>query len=327
VVSTFAGQTGSSGARDGAGAIARFSDPEDVACDAAGNIYVADAGNFTIRRISPDGQVSTLAGEAGSSGSADGTGNAARFAFPTGVACDAAGNVYVADRENCTIRRVTPAGVVTTVAGKAGSWGSRDGHASAARFNGPEGIDCDAAGNLFVAEFGNSTIRRITPAGRVTTVAGKAGSIGCVDGRGSAARFNRPTGIACDAGGNLYVADHLNNMIRKVTPGGDVSTLAGQAGGWGTGDGSGAAAGFAGPSGLACAAGSLYVTDNEAVRRVTPEGTVTTVAGKAGSLGDADGSGTTARFNGPYGIADDGTGNLYVADSGNDVIRQLVLSR
>ena len=327
MVSTIADQTGSSGAGDSAGAIARFSDPEDVACDAAGNIYVADAGNFTIRRISPDGQVSTLAGEAGSSGSADGTGSAARFAFPTGVACDAAGNVYVADRENCTIRRVTPAGVVTTVAGKVGSWGSRDGRTSAARFNGPEGIACDAAGDLFVAEFGNSTIRKITPAGRVTTVAGKAGSIGYADGRGSAARFNRPTGIACDAAGNLYVADHLNNMIRKVTPGGVVSTLAGQAGAWGTGDGSGAAAGFNGPSGATYAAGDLYVTDNEMVRRVTPAGAVTTVAGKASSLGDTDGSGAAARFNGPYGIAGDATGTLYVADSDNDTIRKLVWRR
>jgi sugar lactone lactonase YvrE len=327
VVSTFAGQAGSAGSADGSGSAARFNGPEGVACDAAGTVYVADAGNFTIRRIGPDGQVSTLAGEAGSSGSADGIGSAARFAFPTGVACDADGNVFVADRENCTIRRVTPAGVVTTVAGKAGSWGSRDGHASAARFNGPEGIACDAAGNLFVAEFGNSTIRKITPAGRVTTVAGKAGSTGSADGTGSAARFNGPMGIACDAAGNLYVADHNNNMIRKITRGGDVSTLAGQAGTWGIAGGGGAAARFNGPSDLVYVVGNLYVTDYETVRRITPAGVVTSIAGKASSLGSDDGRGTAARFNGPYGIAGDAAGRLYVADSDNNTIRKLVWSR
>jgi hypothetical protein len=165
VVTTLAGLAGSAGSADGTGSAARFNTPEGVAVDGSSNVYVADSGNHTIRKITPGGVVTTLAGLAGSSGSADGTGSAARFNFPVGVALDGSGNVYVADSLNNTIRKMTSAGVVTTLAGLAGSAGSADGAVSAARFNEPFGVAVDGSGNIYVADTFNFTIRKITPPG------------------------------------------------------------------------------------------------------------------------------------------------------------------
>jgi sugar lactone lactonase YvrE len=186
-----------------------------VATDSAGNVYVADTDNYTIRKITPGGVVTTLAGLAGSYGTNDGTGSAARFFNPEGVATDSSGNVYVADTWNHTIRKITPAGVVTTLAGLAGSFGSADGTGSAARFYHPGGVATDSSGNVYVAEIANSTIRQITPGGVVTTLAGLAGSVGSADGTGSAALFHYPHGVATDSSGNVYVADDGNYTIRK----------------------------------------------------------------------------------------------------------------
>jgi len=162
------------------------------------------------------GVVTTLAGRPYVSGSVDDRGAAARFTGLYGIARDSAGNLYVTDASN-TIRMITPAGVVTTLAGKAGVWGSADGQGAAARFDGPEGIVCDAFGTIYVADWGNNIIREITPSGDVTTIAGKAGTAGRADGSSSTARFYRPSGIACDAAGNLYVTDSVNDTIRKIT--------------------------------------------------------------------------------------------------------------
>ena len=207
-------------------ALAGFNIPTGVAVDSAGNVYVADQGNHTIRKITPAGVVSTLAGLAGSAGSTDGTGSAARFFQPLGVAVDAAGNVYVADTNNQTIRKITPAGVVSTLAGLANSQGSTDGTGSAARFFAPTSVAVDAVGDVYVADDSNHTIRKITPAGVVSTLAGLAGSAGFADGTGSAARFNNPSGVTVDAAGNAYVADSDNSAIRKITPAGVVTTFA-----------------------------------------------------------------------------------------------------
>jgi hypothetical protein len=212
--STLAGYSGYGNA-DGTGSAARFYLPNGVAVDSAGNVYVADASNCTIRKVTAGGVVTTLAGLAESYGSADGTGSAAQFVYPTGVAEDSAGNVYVADNNNSTIRKVTAGGVVTTLAGLAGSSGSADGTGSAARFNGPLGVAVDNAGNVYVADAGNSTIRKVTAGGVVTTLAGFAGSSGSADGTGSAARFYIPRGVAVDSAGNVFVADGGNNTIRK----------------------------------------------------------------------------------------------------------------
>jgi sugar lactone lactonase YvrE len=335
VVTTLAGTAGSSGSADGMGAAAHFRGPYGVAVDGADNVFVADMGNGTIRKITPAGVVTTLAGSADQPGSADGTGAAARFSYPDGVAVDVAGNVFVADQSNNTIRKVTSSGVVTTLAGTAGLSGSADGTGAAARFNLPSGVAVDVAGNVFVADSYNNTIRKVTPSGVVTTLAGTAGLSGSADGTGAAARFSGPSGAAVDVAGNVFVADTSNDIIRKITPSGVVTTLAGTAGLSGTADGTGAAARFNGPQGVAVdGAGNVFVADgssvffggNNTIRRITPSGVVTTLAGRAGFSGSADGTGAAARFNGPQGVAVDVAGNVFVADTGNNAIRKISTS-
>ena len=287
-ISLLAGSIGGSGNVDGTGSAARFNYPTGVAVDASGNVFVGDLENHTIRKITSAGVVTTLAGTAGSPGSSDGTGAAARFSGPFGVAVDASGNVFVADTSNNTIRKITSAGVVTTLAGTAGSPGSSDGTGAAARFFSPTGVAVDASGNVFVADMSNHTIRKITSAGVVTTLAGTAGFSGSSDGTGAAARFNYPRGVAVDASGNLYVADADNHTIRKITSVGVVTTLAGTAGSDGSSNGTGAAASFNFPYGVAVdASGNVYVadTENHTIRKITSAGVVSTLAGAAGSRG------------------------------------------
>ena len=204
-----------------------LSTPTSVVVDAAGNAYVTNNGANTILKITPGGVVSVFAGKSGAAGSADGTGNAARFATPRGIAIDEAGNLYVADEGNSNIRMITPAGVVSTLAGAAGSSGRTDGTGTAARFGAPRGVAVDAAGNnVYVADTDNHVIRKITKAGVVTTLAGRAGDNSKADGPASVARFSEPRGIAVDAAGNVYVADSGNAAVRLITPDGVVTTIA-----------------------------------------------------------------------------------------------------
>ena len=328
-VTTLAGTPGVIGSADGIGAAAQFYVPSGITTDSAGNLYVADQVNHTIRKITPAGTVTTLAGTAGVSGSADGIGAAAQFRNPFAIVADAAGNLYVADAINSTIRRITPAGAVTTLAGTAGSYGVADGSGPTAQFNVPQGITADAAGNLYVVDSGNATIRKITPAGAVSTLAGTPGVTGSADGIGAAARFLNPIGITADTGGNLYVADTVNHTIRKITPTGVVTTLAGTAGLPGSADGTIGSARFNAPTGItADQTGNLYVFDfnNFAIRKITPAGVVTTLAGTAGVTGTADGSLATALFGGGYGITADAAGDLYVAESQYNTIRKIMQS-
>ena len=189
-----------------------------VAMDSSGNIYTADQPHHTIRKITPEGTATIFAGLNDTPGSANGTGSVARFNFPTGLAVDGAGNVYVADSGNNTIRKITPAAKVTTFAGSAGLLGSADGTGTAARFYGPFGVAVDQSGNVFVTDTGNNTIRKITPARVVTTLGGLALSPGTSDGAGINARFNSPRGMAVDSAGNIYVGDTGNHTIRLGTP-------------------------------------------------------------------------------------------------------------
>ena len=325
-VSTLAGQTSKPGISDGAGAAAAFHYPSGVAIDTSGALYVADTENDTIRIVTRGGTVTTLAGLPDRTNSVDGTGADARFEDPFGTAVDLNGNVYVADGGAHTIRKVTPAGVVTTLAGSPGSFGSANGLGPAARFYSPYGVAVDGAGNVYVADSGNKTVRKISPEGLVTTLAGTALSGGSTDGTGPAARFDEPYGIAVDSAGNLYVSDASQNTIRKITPAGVVTTLAGTAGSPGSTDGTGAAARFAVPYGVAVdSTGNVYVVDhgNHTVRKVTPAGVVTTLAGTPGSIGSADGTGAAARFKFPGFPATDTRGNVFVIDTDNQAVRQI----
>ena len=325
-VSTLAGQALAYGTADGAGTAARFNYPSGIATDTAGNLYIADTDNDTVRKVTASGVVTTLAGSAQVTGSLDGAGSAARFQDPSGVAVDASGNIYVADTLNHILRKVSPSGVVTTIAGLAGIDGTVDDAGSNARFRAPQGLAIDGAGNLFVADTSNHTIRKVVlSTGAVTTVAGLAGSAGSADGAENSARFNFPSDVTVDGNGNLYVADTDNHTIRAITPSGLVSTLAGLAGNSGGADGTGSAARFCSPSAVTVdASGNLFVADtgNFTIRLVvSASGKTTTLAGLAGTSGSTDGTGSDARFFQPAGIALDGSGNLYIADTDNHTIR------
>lgn len=276
---------GGSGTADGTGTSARFDGPFDIASDDAGNRYIADSNNNTIRKITPAGEVTTLAGTPGVVGNADGTGPAAQFSNPQSITSSTTGLLFVSDTNNHTIRQITPEGVVTTIAGAAGQAGSIDGRGTNARFNGPRGLVYSAifhdASSLYIADSGNSTIRHIRLDGnsQVTTIAGAPGETGSVDGSYLESRFSQPVGIA---------------LLPEVFSSHVMQTRA------------------------------LYVTDlvNHTVRKLVG-GTVTTLAGKTAEPGSADGFGTEAQFNNPMGIAADVGGNVFVADNGNSAIRKI----
>ena len=325
-VTTLAGQAGRSSSVDGKGSAARFEDPYAVAVDGSGIVYVADATDHSIRKITTDGTVTTFAGRPGTFGSSDGTGTAALFKNPQGIAADSAGNVYVADTGNATVRKITSFGVVTTLAGSAGSPGNVDATGPTARFSSPYGIAVDGAGTVYVVDSNVNIVRKITAAGVVTTLAGSFGQIGLVDGTGAAARFAVPFDIAVDTAGNLYICDHGNHAIRKITPAGVVTTLAGS-GLPGKVDGTGSAALFKFPAGISVdSTGYVYVadTDNQVIRKISPAGVVTMIAGSG--IGSADGVGTLATFNNPKDVAVDSSGNVYVVDRGNHTIRKGTLA-
>jgi ABC-type branched-subunit amino acid transport system substrate-binding protein len=262
-VSTLAG-TGAPGYADGPGSTAQFSGPESLDVDDKGNVYVADSANQRIRVIWPDGTVSTLAG-VGEAGYRDGPATQAQFHYPTGVAVDTAGVVYVADLGNNRIRAISPEGIVTTLAGS-GERGFVDGPPDQAQFDGPYRITVDVGGNVYVADAvvaerrGNHAIRRIAPDGAVTTLAG-TGRPGLADGAAAEAGFYFPKGVAVDETGNVYVTDSSTERIRVITPQGMVYTLAGS-GTTGHADGAGPEAAFFWLSGMALdGAGRLYVTE------------------------------------------------------------------
>ena len=314
-VTTLAGST--QGFANGIGTNAQFNNPYGVATDTNGNVYVADHANHKIRKITSTGVVTTLAGS--TQGSNDGLAASAQFYFPNAIAVNSLGEVFVADTNNHRIRKISISGIVTTFAGSI--MGYSDGTGTEAKFSAPLGIAIDSNNNLYVTDSYNYKVRKITPAGVVTTFAGS--TIGYTDGMGSDAQFDRPMGIAIDTNGNLYLADINNKKIRKITSSGLVSTLAGSING--NADGIGTVAQFANPLGVAVdQQGNVYVADmdNQSIRKITPYGIVSTFTGASGG-GYLDGPCSTAKFRNPTGVATDLNGNLYIADELNNKIRKI----
>ena len=288
-----------------------------IARDSSGNLYVADSANHTVRRISSTGVVTTLAGLAGTGGSNDGSGAAARFSALRGIAVDGAGNVYVVD--NSAIRKISTAGIVTTLAGASGVLGDADGAGAAARFRRPWGIAVDASGNVFVADTENSLVRRISPSGEVGTLAGTRGMRGRADGSTASATFLGPVGIAIDTTGNLYLTDWFgppapnipegSTFIRRIGTDGAVSTMAG------TMNGENGPGAFMDTFAItADGSGNVFVAAVSSVKRVSATGTITTVAGP------------TTQFQSLIGMAIDGAGNLYVTDMSNHTVSRVAPS-
>ena len=317
-VSTVAG-TGVLGHADGSAATASFANLASIATDTAGNIYIADAFNNRIRKLSKDGQVSTVAGS-GEPGDADGAASRASFFYPLGIALDNKGAIYVADTRNNLIRKIF-GGFVTTIAGKSTH------HVlplkSMVQLDNPSGIVVSAAGDIFFSDWGNDLIRKIDTTGAVTVYAGR-GSPGLVDGRADTAAFYLPWGLTADSAGNLYVADCYNNAIRKISNNGLVTTIAGHSK-RGKVNGKGTTASFYKPAALYIDNHHiLYVADagNNLVRTIAEDGTVSTLAG-SGKRGNKDGPDTLASFFKPSGITAGKNGVVYVADFDNNVIRAI----
>ena len=422
MVSTWAGASGKEGDAEGVARQARFRRPKALAFDPAGNLIVNDAGTMVIRRITPDGHVSTLsvgpekfdknknvqeieygeidgmvADEDGSvyvadrssgkirrikpsgdvesfglkekeqifdkpsglifsrrgeificqqdgniikindkgvlmplsgptygTGTTDGPALEARFWLPIAITADRSGNLYLTDFSH-SIRKISNTGMVSTIAGMADQTGSNDGAGNEARFNTPSAVQVDSKGNLFVSDRKNHTIRKINTAGVVTTFAGKAGEAGGVDGRGTAARFNFPMGLALDKHDNVYVADNGNTQIRKINPDGVVTTLMGkQETSYKPRDGGKSTGRFVDPIALAIdAGGNLYVTDRTFIRKITPDGKLTTIAGNKAQAGFVGPHSTQDIYGVSWGITLDHAGNLLVSDYDNDVIRRI----
>jgi serine/threonine-protein kinase len=310
LVSTFAGSGGKIGSIDGTGAAAEFGQLWGIVFDKAGNLYVCDSFESTIRKITPTAQVTTFAGKANVFGDADGKGAAASFKAPKGLGIDAAGNLYVGDGP--LIRKITADGTVSTI-----YHGDANSRILAMVF--------DSQGNMFIADQGDNVIRKISTAGVSTVFAGSGKDGFSIDGKGTAASFNNPGGIAVDPSGNLYVTDQLSNVVRKITPDATVTTFAGSSG-QGFFNSKALSSTFNYPLGITIdATGNFYIGDSEnsMVRRIGTDGMVTTIAGNA-NFATVDGVGFKAELAGSTYIAIDTTGNLYVATLGS-TIRKIVI--
>ncbi|MXZ34666.1 MAG: hypothetical protein F4Z21_05275, partial [Acidobacteria bacterium] len=332
IITTVAGREERGFSGDGGPAIqAGFDYPLDVVVDSAGNLFIADSGNHSIRRVGPSGAISTIAGSRKQGFGGDGDpAVTAQLRGPAGVAVDSAGNLFIADSGNDRIRRVDPSGVITTMAGMgARGFGGDNGSAVDAQLFIPAGVAVDSTGNLFIADSANDRIRRVDPSGTISTIAGtRQRRFNGDNGPATQARLHAPFGLATDNAGNLFIADYWNHRIRRVDPTGTISTIAGTGERGHSGDGGPAvAARLNSPDGIVVdSAGNLFIADssNHRIRRVGPLGTITTIAGTgAWGFGGDNGPATQARLYAPSGLATDNAGNLFIADTRNQRIRRV----
>jgi trimeric autotransporter adhesin len=334
VITTIAGNGTGGFSGDGGKATSAQLSTASVAMDSTGNLYIADSENHRIRKVAPTGLIATVAGNGTNGFSGDGSkATSAQLNWPTSVATDSAGNLYFIDKLNHRVRKMTPAGVINTIAGNGTIGYSGDnGQATFAQLNLPYGIAVDTAGNLYISDGENHRIRKVTPAGMITTVAGNGIKGFSGDGgKATSAQLNKPAGVVVDSADNLYIADTKNFCIRKVTPAGLITTIAGGNGNeralFGSDSGQAASAKLCNPSGVSAdSAGNLYIADtkNFRIRKITPAGVITTVAGNGFYGYGGDGSlATSAQLAVPQGVAVDSTGNLYIADIDNNCIRKV----
>ncbi|WP_428327868.1 NHL repeat-containing protein [Mucilaginibacter sp.] len=314
-VSTFAGN-GTAGYTEGTGLGSVFNNPQGVLADSKGNVYVSDTYNSRIRAITSGGATSLIAGN-GTIGYIDGVSASAEFYGPQGLTFDTQGNLYVADFGTNAIRKITTAGVVSTYAGT-GVSGQTNGAVSIATLSSPSGMVFDSKGNMFITDEGNNFIRKVNTSGVVTVFAGTK-TAGYVNGTTIASSFSGPSSIAIDASDNLYVTDQGNSAIRKITPAGVVTTLAG---------GPSQTSVLNSPAGIALdKAGNIYITDlSGRVLEITTANVLYVLAGTANVAGFSNGTGSSASFSSPQGITVDASGNIYVADQGNNCIRKITVT-
>ena len=316
-VTTFAG-SGTAGYADGQGQSAMFNNPQGVVADSQGNIYVADSFNNYIRKITPDGTVTTFAGN-GKAGYVDGLADSAQFYAPAGLTMDSQGNLYVADVGNNVIREIVANGTVSTYTGTGTAGYSGGSDKAYVYYNNPTDEAITADGIMYIADRGNNALRKVTPAAAfVSTFAGNHVP-GFVDATGILAYFNKPSAITLDASGNAYIADQGNYSLRKVTPAGVVTTIAGNSKQINL---------INIPSGLTTdAAGDIFISDEGGrILEYTKDAVLYVIAGSLNKAGYTDGTGTAALFNNPQGITVDASGNIYVADQNNNCIRKITLS-
>jgi sugar lactone lactonase YvrE len=332
IITTVAGNGFYSFSGDGGQATAaQLFYPDGLTADGAGNIYISDKWNNCIRKVSSTGIITTIAGNNLSGYSADGiAATTSKLNFPTGLTVDGSGNIIIADRDNFRVRKVSPAGIIATIAGIGiPSYFGDNGPATGAILNEPSAVAIDAAGNIFIADQYNHVIRKINTSGVIARFAGSASNGFSGDmGQATASQLSYPSGVAVDPGGNVYIADYTNSRIRKVNTSGIISTIAGKNTEGYSGDGGAAtAAELNHPYAvMADATGNVFFSDcgNNCVRKISPSGIITTIAGNGNPAFSGDGGpATAARLCSPKSILKDAGGNIYIADSGSSRIRRI----